>query len=536
LAKEIAVTTSTACVAAAAPILLLALGVIPTRWANRHARSMGRLTELTTTLVFCAALLVATNLAITSRHAGSATCSLPLAPGWGVYLDALSAVMLLLIAFIGLIIARFSIRYLRGDPREGRFLKWTCFTLGSVLTLVLSANLVMFTVAWIMTSFGLHQLLTHFEKRRGAVMAARNKFLISRLGDLFLTAAMVLIVSSLGSGDFATIFAAADQLRADSQPLNWALSLGATFLVLGAMTKSAQFPMHSWLPDTMETPTPVSALMHAGIINAGGFLVIRLSPLISLSHLALDLLAVVGTLTAVIGSVIMLTQPSVKRTLAYSTMAQMGFMMLQCGLGAFAAALLHIVAHSLYKAHAFLSSGSVLEVPPSATLGEAKRRAPLRYLQLPLALGSALSIVALSSQFNSSAKNAGGLALALVLTFALASILWNSLRVARLPVIAMGLVMMVAVAFLYRGLVGAFALLLANGVAPAAIAPSAVDVGLAVLVAISFSFLFLLQLLVSSAHATRLAETFYVHAYNGFYLDLPLRKLVNAIWKKPSVC
>jgi NAD(P)H-quinone oxidoreductase subunit 5 len=217
-------------------------------------------------------------------------------------------------------------------------------------------------------------------------------------------------------------------------------------------------------------------------------------------------------------------------------MAQMGFMMLQCGLGAFAAALLHIVAHSLYKAHAFLSSGSVLEVPPSATLGEAKRRAPLRYLQLPLALGSALSIVALSSQFNSSAKNAGGLALALVLTFALASILWNSLRVARLPVIAMGLVMMVAVAFLYRGLVGAFALLLANGVAPAAIAPSAVDVGLAVLVAISFSFLFLLQLLVSSAHATRLAETFYVHAYNGFYLDLPLRKLVNAIWKKPSVC
>jgi NAD(P)H-quinone oxidoreductase subunit 5 len=169
-------------------------------------------------------------------------------------------------------------------------------------------------------------------------MAARKKFLISRLGDLFLTAAMVLIVSSLGSGDFATIFAAADQLRADSQPLNWALSLGATFLVLGAMTKSAQFPMHSWLPDTMETPTPVSALMHAGIINAGGFLVIRLSPLISLSHLALDLLAVVGTLTAVIGSVIMLTQPTVKRALAYSTMAQMGFMMLQCGLGAFAAA------------------------------------------------------------------------------------------------------------------------------------------------------------------------------------------------------
>ena len=162
-----------------------------------------------------------------------------------------------------------------------------------------------------------------------------------------------------GSFDYRDMFAAADAIH-NLPTAAWHELIGILF-VLGAMTKSAQFPFHSWLPDTMETPTPVSALMHAGVINAGGFLVIRLSPLVSLSPIALDLLALIGALTAMLGAVVMLTQTSIKRSLAYSTIAQMGFMMLQCGLGAFSAALLHIVAHSAYKAHAFLSSGSVLD-------------------------------------------------------------------------------------------------------------------------------------------------------------------------------
>ena len=137
-------------------------------------------------------------------------------------------------------------------------------------------------------------------------------------------------------------------------------------LVCGAMLKSAQFPFHSWLPDTMETPTPVSALMHAGIINAGGFLIVRLSPLVTLSPLSLHILAVVGAFTAIFASLVMMTQASVKRMLAFSTIAQMGFMMLQCGVGAFSIAVLHIVAHSLYKAHAFLSSGSVVSISKSS--------------------------------------------------------------------------------------------------------------------------------------------------------------------------
>ena len=138
------------------------------------------------------------------------------------------------------------------------------------------------------------------------------------------------------------------------------MNVAGFLLVAGAITKSAQFPFHTWLPQTMETPTPVSALMHAGIVNAGGYLIIRTSPLVSLTPWALTMLAIIGGVTACFAAVVMLTQTSVKKSLAYSTIAQMGFMMLQCGLGAFSAAMLHILAHSLYKAHAFLSSGSVI--------------------------------------------------------------------------------------------------------------------------------------------------------------------------------
>jgi NAD(P)H-quinone oxidoreductase subunit 5 len=517
-------------------MLLLILGCIPSRWANCHARAVGLGTVLATASAFGAALVVAAALIVARWYGQPTMYWLDIASGWGIYLDPLSATMMLLIAFVGLVIARFSIRYLHGDSRQGRFLRWISFTLGAVLTLVLSANLVMFTVAWVLTSFGLHQLLTHFHERPGALMAARKKFLTSRLGDLLLIAAMFLTYFTIGATDFPTIFTTAEQLHAESESPGWPLSIAATLLVIGAMTKSAQFPMHSWLPDTMETPTPVSALMHAGIINAGGFLVIRLSPLISLSHLALDFLAIVGTLTAVFGSVVMLTQPTVKRALAYSTMAQMGFMMLQCGLGAFGAALLHIVAHSLYKAHAFLSSGSILDAAPVAGLRE-PNRVLRRYLQFPIAIAAAVAVATLSAQILNTSKgiSAGGMALGLILVIALTSVMWNALRVARAPVIATGFLAMLAVAICYRCLVGGFELLLAGGGVPVTVSPSAVDIGVAVLVALGFGFLLLLELMIASGTSSPLFESLYIHAHNGFYLDIPMRKAVRKFWKKPVV-
>jgi NAD(P)H-quinone oxidoreductase subunit 5 len=200
--------------------------------------------------------------------------------------------------------------------------------------------------------------LTHYGDRPNAQRVAFKKFVISRCGDFFLILAIALIYRACGTVDYAELFRLFEVGDNDliSRPeLTWA----AVFLVLGGLTKSAQFPFHTWLPDTMETPTPVSALMHAGVINAGGYLLIRMSHLVEKVPVAMSILVVFGGVTAAIGAAIMLTQTNVKRGLAYSTIAQMGMMMLQCGLGAFSSAFLHIIAHSLYKSFAFLSAGTL---------------------------------------------------------------------------------------------------------------------------------------------------------------------------------
>ena len=233
---------------------------------------------------------------------------------------------------------------------------------------------------------------------------------------------------TFGSFDYADVFAEAVALQEQSAANSMLVSAIGGLFVLAAMTKSAQFPFHSWLPDTMEAPTPVSALMHAGIINAGGFLVIRLSPLVVLSPAALGMLAMIGAITAPLGGVVMLSQTSVKRSLAFSTIAQMGFMMLQCGLGGFSAALLHIVAHSLYKAHAFLSSGSVLEQAARMQLTQARARSGRAVLVdrhpgrggAAAVLGLTLACFGLEPH-----EKPGGIVLGFVLLLALTNLVWR---------------------------------------------------------------------------------------------------------------
>ncbi len=168
-----------------------------------------------------------------------------------------------------------------------------------------------------------------------------------------------LIYKAFGTFEFQEIFRLSQTSLNGEQAgiLSWA----GMFVVAGAMTKSAQFPFHFWLPEAMETPTPVSALMHAGIINAGGFLLIRLSPIVAHAPAASLVLATLGAFTGVFGALVMITQNDIKRKLAYSTVSQMGLMMFACGIGAYSFALFHILAHSLYKAHAFLSTGNLVE-------------------------------------------------------------------------------------------------------------------------------------------------------------------------------
>jgi hypothetical protein len=222
-------------------------------------------------------------------------------------------------------------------------------------------------------SLGLHRLMLFYPERAAAQLAARKKALASRIGDGCMLGAALLAWHVFGRLDFAGIAALAPAMEQ-----GWATHALAALLVLAALVKSAQFPLHGWLTEVMETPTPVSALLHAGIINAGGILLLRMSGVLALSGPAMDFLLLVGAVTAVFGAAVMLTQPSVKVNLAWSTIAQMGFMMMQCGLGAFGAALLHIVAHALYKAHAFLSSGGVVAT---------RRPDPLEPLPLPRLLG-----------------------------------------------------------------------------------------------------------------------------------------------------
>ena len=282
--------------------------------------------------------------------------------GFGLYLDSLSSAMFCLVSFVGLIVVAYSRNYMDGDPRHDRFTQYLCQTLAAVLLLIVSGNLFQLALAWIATSVALQKLLLFYSERRAAAMAGRKKFIASRLGDVCIVAAMVFLYRAFGSADYAVVFSGATALRTTGAAVPMSLEAAALLLVFAALFKSAQFPTHGWLCEVMETPTPVSALLHAGIINAGGFLILRFSRVVSLSQFSLETLAIIGGLTALFGSIVMLTQTSIKVTLAYSTIAQMGFMMLECGLAAFPAALLHILAHSLYKAHAFLSSGSVIDI------------------------------------------------------------------------------------------------------------------------------------------------------------------------------
>ncbi len=295
---------------------------------------------------------------------------------FGFYLDRLSATMFALVSFIGSVIVSYSRNYLDGDPRHGQFLQRLSLTLASVLFLIVSGTLMQFALAWIATSLSLQRLLLFYASRQAAVLAARKKFLTSRLSDAALVGAFLVLHQALGSQDFGTLLASAKEIPPRA---SGAIQMASLLMVLAALLKSAQFPLHGWIIEVMETPTPVSALLHAGIINAGGFLILRFSTLVSHAAVALEVLTVIGAVTALFGSLVMLTQTSVKVSLAYSTIGQMGFMMLECGLGAFPAALLHIIGHSLYKAHAFLSSGSVIDLARAAwTPGPGGRPHPAR--------------------------------------------------------------------------------------------------------------------------------------------------------------
>lgn len=274
----------------------------------------------------------------------------------GLSADVLSTFVVFFVLTIGCIVLSFSYRYLEIDLNRNRFLKNLSYVLFSVTLMILSNNFIQFFIFWVLTSYFLHKLLIHVTDDSEAVLAARQKFWISRLGDVFLIIAISIYYIEFQTFDFSIL----KDLQTSGYE-NFRLEYIGLFLALGAITKSAQWPFHSWLPKTMNTPTPVSAIMHAGVINSGGYLLIRMNPILNQTEYSLPILALLGGITAFAGVLMMWVQADIKKSLAYSTISQMGFMMLQIGVGAYAIALIHMMGHAFYKAYSFLSIGQALD-------------------------------------------------------------------------------------------------------------------------------------------------------------------------------
>ncbi|TPE54120.1 NADH-quinone oxidoreductase subunit L [Maribrevibacterium harenarium] len=267
----------------------------------------------------------------------------------------LSAIMQLLVVVMAWVLIRFSRHYMGTEERQDHYYRWLLFTLGAVLVTVSSSHLLIIWGGWVGISMGLHALLTFYPERYRAVLAAHKKFLLARMAEVLLLVAFWLLSEVYQSWDLATILA-----RVDSQ-LVWQEQAAALLIALVALMKCAQLPVHGWLMQVVEAPTPVSALLHAGIINLGGYLVLIFYPLLQHSTPALWLLLIVAGLTTVISALIMTTRVSVKVRLAWSTSAQMGLMLVECALGLYELAVLHLLTHSLYKAYAFLQSSSAVQ-------------------------------------------------------------------------------------------------------------------------------------------------------------------------------
>jgi NAD(P)H-quinone oxidoreductase subunit 5 len=306
--------------------------------------------------------------------------------GLSLRLDAVSMLMFSMIAVLGFIVVRFSSNYLDGDARQGTFTGRLAATIAAVQLLVLSGNLGLLFVSWALTSISLHRLLVFYRKRPGAVIAARKKFIVARLGDACLLVAISLLYAQFGTGNLEAIFQSI-QTSLESGTSIMGIEAVAILLAAAALLKSAQFPTHGWLIEVMETPTPVSALLHAGLLNAGPFLIVRMAFVMDASTYAPLLLIALGGFTAIFASVVFLTQTSIKTALGYSSVAHMGFSLLVCGLGVYPAAMLHLVAHSFYKAHSFLSSGSVIDTIRSAKVTAAKRIGSPFRIALGIVLG-----------------------------------------------------------------------------------------------------------------------------------------------------
>ena len=320
-------------------------------------RSTARFSVAITTLSFLlsAVLLLA---ALT----GEESQSLQLGNSSAILLfDPLGTLLATIILGISLIVHLYSVRYMAEEAAYGQFFVLLDLMTAALLFMVIAGDLITLVIAWYLVGVLLYFLLGQDTRSQTAYRFAFWTLITYRIGDLPLILAAALLYNAYDTWSLTVIF---NQIVANPdahQFLGFSLTdVVAALVGLAAFARSAQFLLHTWLPYTMDGPTPVSALMHAGIVNAGGFLINRFAPVFANSGDVLNMIFIVGLLTAILGSVLMLTQNDIKKALGYSTMGQMGFMIMECGIGAFSLAIYHMFAHGVFKGTMFLSAGSVI--------------------------------------------------------------------------------------------------------------------------------------------------------------------------------
>ena len=328
-----------------------------------------------------------------------------LSVGSGMIVDSLTIVMLAMVTFVAMLIQIYSLGYMRhehngrtaDDPNVSWYFAVHSLFVASMLTLILADNLLVLYVAWELVGLCSYLLIGFWWKRRSAVNAAKKAFITTRIGDVGLLIGILMLASETGTFNIPEILLAVINGELSSTLVTWS----ALFIFLGAMGKSAQFPLHVWLPDAMEGPTPVSALIHAAtMVTAGVFLVARMLPLYEASEAAQMVVATVGIITALMGASLALVVTDLKRILAYSTMSHLGFMMLALGGLGFTAAIFHLLMHGVAKAMLFLTAGSVMHAMHDETditkMGGLRKRMPITAITFTIGALSLAGIVPLS--------------------------------------------------------------------------------------------------------------------------------------------
>jgi NADH-quinone oxidoreductase subunit L len=310
---------------------------------------------------------------------------------WSLRLDTLSGVMMVVVTVVSSMVHVYSIGYMHGDPSIPRFMSYMSLFTFFMLALVTSDNFVQLFFGWEGVGLMSYLLVGFWYDRPSANAAAIKAFLVNRVGDFGFSLGIYAVFVIFGSLDFGSVFGAAPKAVGTTMEfLGWhvdALTLACILLFIGAMGKSAQIPLHTWLPDAMEGPTPVSALIHAAtMVTAGVFMVARLSPLFEYAPMALAVVGVIGGTTAIFAASIGMVQPDIKRVVAYSTCSQLGYMFAAAGVSAYGAAIFHLFTHAFFKGLLFLCCGSVIHAmggeQDMRRMGGLWRKTPITYVTM----------------------------------------------------------------------------------------------------------------------------------------------------------